>query len=398
MAWNEPGGDKNPWGNRPNGNRPGGNNDGPPDLDEVLNNLKEKFFGGNKGKGSSGGGSGGGSNAGYAPIVLVLLVGFLILAISKSFYTNQEPERGVVLRFGKHVATTGSGLHFKIPWVDTVEKVDVRAIEKKDYSALMLTKDENIVKVELGLQYRVGEQPDDAYRYLFSTRDADLVLQQAARAAIRQVVGEADMDFVLKEGREQIASRTKDILQKLLNDYETGLKLTTVNLQDAQPPDQVQAAFDDAIKAREDKQRKINEAEQHSNRVLPEARGQAARQLQEADAYRESLIAQAEGEAQRFTALLTEYKKAPRVTRDRLYLETVEEALGSVSKVIVDGGGSNNLMYLPLDKLMENQQNVAPDTRSGNGNVQSMDRRAPTQNTKPDINSRSRSRTRDARR
>ncbi len=234
----------------------------------------------------------------------------------------------------------------------------------------MLTQDENIVNVQLAVQYQV----EDPRKYLFNVREPDGVLKQAAESAIREVIGTSKMDFVLKEGRAEVVSRTKTLMQKVLDAYESGLRVSDVNLQDAQPPEEVQGAFSDAIKAREDKERLKNEAEAYANDVIPRARGTAARRLQEATAYKESLVARATGEASRFTQLLTEYRKAPEVTRKRLYLETMESVLGNTNKVVVDSKGANNLMYLPLDQIMKKRTNVqasdsqpSPSSDSGSG-------------------------------
>jgi len=230
--------------------------------------------------------------------------------------------------------------------------------------ALMLTEDENIVNIQLAVQYQVS----DPRQYLFDVRDPDGVLKQVAESAIREVIGKSEMDFVLKEGRAQVVADIKSLMQKTLNSYKAGLLVSDVNLQDAQPPEEVQAAFSDAIKAREDKERLKNEAEAYSNDVIPRARGAAARQIQEADGYKESLIAKAEGEASRFTQLLSEYKKAPEVTRKRLYLETMESVLGKSSKVLVDSKNANNLMYLPIDQLLKQSSAVRRfSAEAGNG-------------------------------
>ena len=212
----------------------------------------------------------------------------------------------------------------------------------------MLTRDENIVDVRFAIQYKIKSAND----YLFNIADPDTTLREATESAVREIVGKSNMDFILKEGRSDIVLRVESLIQEILDRYETGLNLISVNMQDAQPPEQVQHAFDDAVKAREDRERLINEAEAYSNDILPRARGAAARMVEEANAYKEQVVAQAEGEAQRFENILVEYKKAPEVTRQRLYLETVEQVMSNTSKVMVDVDGGNNLMYLPLDKMM----------------------------------------------
>lgn len=366
MAWNEPGGskDKDPWGNR------GKEQGGPPDLDDVVKKMKQKLGGAFGGKGGKGAGSGsgspisGGGAGGIGVLVLVLAGAWLVYDM---VHIVQPAERGVVLRFGKLVDTMQPGLNFRLPRpIESVVIVNVdqnrdvlvgyraSAGERGAKSAtvpteaLMLTRDENIVDVRFAIQYNIKSASD----YIFNVKDPDLTLREAAESAIREIVGKSDMDFVLKEGRSDIVDRVKVLLQKTLDTYNAGLTIISVNMQDAQPPTQVQHAFDDAVKAREDQQRVINEAEAYSNDVLPKARGAAARAIEEASAYKEQVVAQAQGEAQRFESILAEYKKAPEVTRQRLYLETMEQVLSSSTKVMVDVKGGNNIMYLPLDKMM----------------------------------------------
>jgi len=358
MAWNEPGGgnNKDPWGGR--------GDQGPPDLDEVVRKMQDKLgglFGGRRG----GGGGGGGARAGFTGFGLVAGI-VLVVWLFSGIYIVDAGKRGVVLRFGAFTEATMPGPHWHIPYpVEQVEIVDVeqrRFIEVGYRSggggqsavtvpreALMLTQDETIVNIQLAVQYQV----DDPRLYLFNVRDPDAVLKQTAESALREVVGKSKMDFVLQEGRAEVVNRTKTLMQEILNAYNSGLLVSDVNLQDAQPPEEVQGAFSDAIKAREDKERLKNEAEAYANEVIPKARGTAARQVQEAEGYRDSLIAKAEGEASRFTKLLSEYKKAPEVTRKRLYLETMESVMGRTGKVVVDSQGTGNLMYLPLDELLK---------------------------------------------
>lgn len=357
MAWNEPGGNnKDPWGNR--------GDQGPPDLDEVVRKMQSKLggiFGGRRG--GAGGKGGGPSFAGFG---LILLIGLVVWLFS-GIYIVDAGKQGVVLRFGKFTEATLPGPHWHIPYpVEQVEIVDVeqRRFVELGYrsagggqsavvvprEALMLTQDENIVNIQLAVQYQVS----DAREFLFNVRDPQSVLKQTAESAIREVVGKSEMDFILKEGRAEVASKTKTFMQTILDEFKSGLLISDVNLQDAQPPDEVQGAFSDAIKAREDKQRLINEAEAYANEVVPKARGAAARQMQEAEAYKQAVVAKAEGEASRFKALLVEYKKAPDVTRKRLYIDTIESVLASSNKVMVDAKSNNSLMYLPIDKLLEN--------------------------------------------
>lgn len=352
MGWNEPG-NNDPWsGNGQNGGgrKPSGQQ-GPPDLDEALRKLQEQLAGmfGGGGKKSSGGNKTGGSGFGGLLALLLLLV--LGAAAVSSVHIIEPAERGVVMRFGRYVDTLPPGLSVRMPWpVDQVIHVDVDQVRRFDYEGTMLTRDENIVDIKLAVQYKVA----DPYAYLFSVREPEKTMSDATASAIREVVGQSAMDFVIKDGRSELAENATVLLQEVLDSYKTGLIVAAVNLADAQAPAAVQDAFEDAIKAREDGQRLKNEGEAYSNDVIPRARGAAARKLEEANAYRESVIARAEGESERFTKLLAEYKKAPAVTRDRLYIETMEAVLGDTSKVMVDTAGDGSpLMYVPLDKLMK---------------------------------------------
>jgi len=341
MAWNEPGGngDKDPWGG---GNR--GNNQGPPDLDEILANLQKKFSGlfGGKGGGSKSSNSGAGIGIGLVAIIIVTLLA------ATGFYKIEEAESGVVLRFGKHVETTDKGLHWRFPLIETIEKVNVAERRQVPYKATVLTQDENIIDLQGSLQYKIN----NAEKYLFNVRNPEISLSHAIESAIRLSVGQSKMDFIITEGRNEIAFRIQNTVQEIVDQYETGISIIEVNIQEVSPPGPVKQAFQDVIQAREDKQRSINEAEAYRNEVLPKARGAAARILEEADAYEKEVVAKAEGEAERFTKLLKEYNKAPGITRDRLYLDMMESVLNKSSKVMVDVKGGNNLLYLPLDKLM----------------------------------------------
>ncbi len=373
MAWNEPGGDKDrdPW-------RSGDNDKGPPDLDEIVCNLQEKFgglFGGRSrrpsrgnGNGSDGGGSGGGGGqlprrfAGFGiNFLLVIAVAAWVLS---GIYIIDEGKRGVVLRFGKFLETTQPGPHWRPRFIDEVEVVDVEARRFVEIGyrsggrqggggtvlreSLMLTEDENIVDLQLAVQYQVS----DARDFLFNVRDPVETLFSVSESAIREVVGKDKMDFVLTEGRSEVVAETKTEIQKTLDIYQTGIVVTNVNLRDAQPPEEVQASFEDAIKAREDEQRLKNEAEAYANEVVPKARGEAARILEESVAYRDQVIAAAEGEASRFTQVLAEYEKAPEVTRERLYIESLESVLSNSTKIMLDVDSGNNLMVLPLEQLL----------------------------------------------
>ncbi len=338
MAWNEPGnGKKDPWNN---------GQDQPPDLDEVFRNLKgrmSRMFGGS--------GGGGGSSSPFGPVLWIAILLLAVFAVIDSFHIIDEPERGVVMRFGKHVKTLEPGLGFTFPRpIDNVETVDVEEVRSDVIRNDMLTRDENIVEVDLAVQYRVKNASD----FLFQVRDPEQTLSQATESALRQVVGDSDMDYVLLEGRTEIVQQIRTLLQEMLDRYETGLELTAVNLQDVRPPNAVKAAFDDAIQAREDRERVQNLAEAYSNEVIPRAEGQVARIIQEAEGYRDAKIARAEGEADRFSLLRSEYQRAPEVTRQRLYLETMEEIMGQSPKVLMDVNQGNNVMYLPLDEIVRN--------------------------------------------
>lgn len=341
MAWNEPPGgnhDKDPWGNPKRGN------DGPPDLDEVFKKLNEKIgglFGGGKG------GSGGSSDTNSGGIIALVVLLLVVWAGYNSVYTVDERERGVVLRLGKFNAIADPGLRFKIPFIDQVEKVVVTDIREFSDKSRMLTKDQNIVEVSYNVQWQAANARD----YALNVRDASRVLEHASESALRHVVGSSLMRQVTTSRRSQLAAEMKVRLQDLLDSYGTGVVVSQVNFADARPPQEVQAAYDDVIKAEADETRYKNEAESYSNQIVPEARGLAQRQIEEANAYKEEVIAKAKGDAERFNRLYTEYRKAPEVTRQRLYLETIAKLYANSSKVLVDVENGNNMMYLPLDQL-----------------------------------------------
>lgn len=337
MAWNEPGGgNKDPWGGR--------GDQGPPDLDELVRKMKTKFsglFGARPRKPGSGLPNMGGVGA----LIAVAVVLWLVYDMT---YVIEPAQRGVVTRFGAYVDTLQPGPNIRFPRpIERVYKIDVDQVRSVPHKAQMLTKDENIVEVKLAVQYKVK----DARAYLFNVRDPDFSLMQAVQSALREVVGKSAMEYVITDGRDAIAVSTQQLTQHILDKYRTGLQVVKVNLQDANPPEQVKDAFDDAIKAREDEQRLKNEAEAYANEVIPKARGGAARQLEDADAYRAQVIAEAQGNADRFTALLGAYEKAPQVTRERMYLDAMESVLSRTSKVIIDTKSDRNMLYLPLDKL-----------------------------------------------
>lgn len=354
MGWNDPDGDdKDPWGRR-------SRDDGPPDLDEVVKRMQDKLgglFGGGRGSGGTGSGGGFGS-----PLLWFGIVALAVLAlIYESAHIIEPAERGVVLRFGKYVATLEPGLNFRLPRpIEYVITVDVDQVRSLSHKATMLTKDENIVDIELAVQYKVKNVTD----YLFKARDPDMTVRQATETSVREVIGTSNMDFVLTAGRSDIQSSTKTLIQEILDNYGTGLIVDSVNMQPAKPPEAVKAAFDDAIKAREDQQRLINEAKAYRNEVLPKARGASARIVEEATAYKEQVVARADGDASRFRQLLVEYEKAPAITRERLYIEAVEDVLSRSPKVFVDSESGGNLMYLPLDKLMDRAGLDTPTRRS----------------------------------
>lgn len=340
MAWNDPdGNDRDPWGNRRG-------DQGPPDLDEVVRRMQEKLGGLFGGRGGGGGG-GSGENAAVWVVVGILLVALLGWQM---VYRIDPAEVGVVMRFGKYVTTLQPGPHIRLPPpIEEVKKVNVERIQTLTADAAMLTGDENIVEVELAVQYRVR----DAQKYLFLIADPDVSVQRVTESAIRDIIGQSTLDFVITEGRAEIAVGAQELIQQILDNYNSGIEISSVNMQPAKPPEEVKAAFDDAIKAREDEQRKINEAEAYRNEIVERAAGEAARIRLDAEGYKQRVIAQADGEANRFTQLLTEYEQAPEVTRKRLYLETLEGVMSDSTKVIMDNKGGSSLMYLPIDKLIE---------------------------------------------
>ncbi|WP_295388681.1 FtsH protease activity modulator HflK [uncultured Thiodictyon sp.] len=356
MAWNEPGGgNKDPWSGKNGGDQ------GPPDLDEVVRKLQEKLgglFGGNKPGGPTGGGGLNlpGASLGARGVGLVIAV-LVLIWLATGIYIVGPAERGVVLRFGKYLDTTDPGPHWIIPFpIETVEKVNVDEVSTFSHEAAMLTKDENIVDVELTIQSLI----QDPAQYLFQDQNPGRSLKDATETVVRKTIGGSKLDFILTDGRESIETTIIGRVQELMDLYKTGLKVTSVNMQPAKPPEQVKEAFDDAIKAREDKQRSENQAEAYSNQILPQARGEAARITADAKAYRDKVIAESQGEAARFTSVLTAYQKAPGVTRERLYLDTMEQVFSGTNKVLLDvKKGGNSLLYLPLDQLMKQRQDAA---------------------------------------
>ena len=338
----------------------GQNNDGPPDLEELWRRFNKRIGS----FGQKGNGSGGDNNSsGRLPPIgggIVIVIALLLWAAS-GIYIVDASERGVVFQFGRYLETTQPGPHWHIPWPvgskEIVNVSEVRTIEvgyrnnarnKVPNEALMLTDDENIVDLQFAVQY-VRTNPED---YLFYNRDPDQAVKQMAESAIREIVGKSKMDFVLQEGREELAINARDLMQSVLDRYQTGITVSQVTMQNAQPPDQVQAAFDDAVKAKQDQERQKNEGQAYYNDVVPKAQGAAARLSQEAEAYRGRVIAAAEGEASRFESVLNEYSKAPKVTRERMYLDTMQSIFTNATKVFIDQKDNSNLLFLPLDKLI----------------------------------------------
>ena len=358
MAWNEESDnkqDKDPWGK--NGNQ------GPPDLDEIVKKMQKGIGGifGNKP-----------TRKGDAPvfpflIAIILLVAWLIFDMT---YLIDQQQKGVVLRFGKHVSTLDPGLNIRLPRpIEVVKKVNVGQVRSITHKASMLTQDENIVDVEVAVQWRIGSATD----FLFNVFEPFPTLRQVTESAVREVIGKSELDFVLTEGRSEIAQKIQILIQDVLDDYESGIYISSVEMQPAKPPEEVKAAFDDAIKAREDEQRLVNEAEAYRNDIIPKARGSAARLREESNGYKARVIAKAEGEASRFEQLLTEYKRAPRVTRERLYLDAIESVFSNTNKVLIDNDNGNSLMYLPIDRLIEKgvKQKSNTDSKFGTLDKQS---------------------------
>lgn len=341
MAWNEPPRGEDPW-------KKGNGRNQPPDIDEVVKNLQKQLKGLFGGGGSSGNKSSGGQGSfGFG---MLLVIALAVWAFS-GFYKIDEAERGLVLRLGEYTKTTLPGLHWRPRGIDTVEIINVTNLRSSNYQQSMLTADENIVELSITVQYRIA----DAQAFVFNVRDPELTLQEISESAIREIVGQRLLDFVLGEGRDEIAQQTRELAQATLDAYGTGIEVYVVNLLDAQPPNPVQPAFADAIKAREDEERLKLEAEAYANDRLPRARGAAQRRLAEAEAYRSRVVADAQGDTARFLQLLGEYEKEPAVTRQRLYLETMEDVYGNTNKVILDADGNGSLMYLPIDKLIQQQ-------------------------------------------
>lgn len=369
------------------------NNDGPPDLDELVKDLKSKVNNvfklkpkdTNNGNGSQPPSDNSGDSRIIKPLPIVIVI-FLVW-LATGFYIVDQGSRGVVLTFGENTAITLPGPRWHIPYpIETVEIVNqeqVRTIEvgyrslgegatQQLKESLMLTGDENIIDLQFAVQYNLKSVED----FLFNNRSVEGSVRGAAETAIREVVGKSDMDFVLYEGREEIAIKTKSLMQSILDLYQTGINITSVTMQNAQPPQQVQAAFDDAVKAKQDLERQKNEGQAYANDIVPKARGTASRLTAEANGYKISIENEALGNASRFDQILAEYIRAPEVTKKRLFLETQEQIMSTVSKIIIDQKGSNSLLYLPLDKIIQN---------SSRNNNEAVDPSQASSQTNPDV-------------
>ncbi|QID18576.1 FtsH protease activity modulator HflK [Nitrogeniibacter mangrovi] len=381
------------WGNQGNDPDRDGPKDGPPDLDDLWRDVNRRLGGlfGRRGGGNGDGGQGGPGMPNLSPKqfsggigVLVVLV--LAVWAASGFYIVDANQRGVVLRFGEYAETTEPGLQWRMPYpIETHELVDVAGVRTVEVGyrnaernkvlreALMLTDDENIVDIQFAAQW-VVKSPEE---YLFNNRTPDEAVKQAAETAMREVVGRSRMNFVLYEGREEVAQRAKDLMQSILDRYKTGIEISQLTMRNAQPPEQVQAAFDDAVKAGQDKARQKNEGQAYANDVIPKARGTASRLTQEADAYAARVVANAEGEASRFTQVLAEYRKAPKVTRERMYLDAMQDIYTNTTKVLVDTQRNGNLLFMPLDKLIQaaggHASSVSSATHPATGSSQSSD-------------------------
>jgi membrane protease subunit HflK len=376
MAWNEPGGGnqdgKDPWGNR--------DDQGPPDLDEAFRKLQKSLsdmFGGKR----SGGGGGASAAKLSGGMLGLLLVALLIVWAATGVYTVDQQERGVVLRFGEaQEEIVLPGLHWNPPLIDKVLIANVTQVRSLPANSDMLTEDENIVKVSMTVQYVIS----DVKKYLLQVRSPDESLFQSTESALRHEVGSALMNDVLTEGRALLGDQVKIRIQSYMERYGTGIEVTQVNIDETAPPDAVRAAFDDVIKAREDEVRVRNEADAFANQIIPEARGEAQRMMEEADGYKQRVVSEARGEAARFNKLYAEYKLAPDVTRERIYLDTLESVMSNSTKIMIDVEGGNNLLYLPLDKLMGNMNDN--QSRSSGSNINSTQVQEPRPNSRRDRN------------
>jgi membrane protease subunit HflK len=373
MAWNEPGkDDKDPWKNK------GGKNQGPPDLDDLLKDLGNKVSGIFGGKTSN---EGSGKSFSSIGIGLAVIAAILVYAFS-GFYTIKEAEKGIVLRFGQSAGLVEPGLRWKWTFIDRIIPVDIQTTRDLPAAGFMLTEDENVVRVEMQIQYRVV----DPRNYIFSVTNADDSLSQSLDSALRFVIGHSKMDDILTSGREQVRQDVWKELDKIIAPYNLGLVVVDVNFKDARPPEEVKDAFDDAIAAQEDEVRFLREAEAYAKGIEPRARGRVKRLEQEAIAYQQQTILDAEGEVAKFNKLLPEYLAAREVTRQRMYISTMEKVYSNTSKVMVDVEGGNNMMYLPLDKIMQSQSS---NQRMMPQNMPSVNQQSTTNNSAPAISGRS---------
>ncbi|MGJ8662809.1 MAG: FtsH protease activity modulator HflK [Marinicella sp.] len=346
MPWNEPG-NQNSGGKKPNNNRPGG--DKPPEFDQILSDLIKSI----KRTFGMSGSSGGNTKQNQFP-VLLLLIALIGMALWSAVYKIEQAERGVVLVFGKYSHTMQPGLRFTLPRpFATVYKVNVDTIRQENNSGQMLTEDKNLIEIDYSIQYRIDEEKVNDY--LFSVASPQNTVKQVAESVMRQVAGTSTLDHIINENRNAVNQQAIAEIQNMLNDYKTGIQIRQVNITEVHPPINVKEAFDDVVKAREDHKTFINQANQYAKGRIPEAEGKVLKIIQEAEAYKESIIAEAKGKADRFDLLRTQYELAPDVTRQRLYLETMEIVLGDTSKVVMDQEAGNSMMYLPLDQLMKNQ-------------------------------------------
>lgn len=369
MAWNEPGGGGNqhdPWsgggrgGGSGGGGNGGGNDNKPPDLDEALKKFQDKLNGmlggrGGKKKGGSGGKGGGGKPRNAFTLPGLLIVVALAIWAASGFYLVDQSERGVVLRFGKFQEVVTPGLQWNPPLIDEVRMVNVTRVRSLTQTQSMLTRDENIVEVEISAQYQVADPRD----FMLNVRNPQLSIENALDSALRHVVGGTDMIDILTSGREILGSSVASRLQTYQDNYGTGIRLQTINIESTSAPDQVIDAFDDVIRAREDRQRTINQGMAYANAIIPEAQGQAQRLVEQGQGYRESVVAEARGQANRFTALLDQYEGTPSIMRERLYLDAISEVFGNTPKVMVDVADDAPLMYLPLDKMGQGSAGAA---------------------------------------
>jgi len=357
MGWNEPPDgkkDKDPWGNR-------GNNDGPPDLNEIINKMQKGLggmFGSRPNRIDN--------NNSMFPFVIGIILLIVWLAYDVTYFIDEQ-ERGAVLRFGAHVETLQPGINFRLPRpIENVIVRNVGRVQRLTHRATMLTQDENIVDLEVAVKWKIK---DDLSAFLFNVNDPIATLQQVTESVVREVIGKSKLDYVLTDGRSEVAQKQRDLIIHVLDEqYKAGIYVESVEMLSIKPPEQVKAAFDEAIKAREDEQRYVNEAKAYQNEVIPVARGGAARLREESNGYKARVISKAEGEASRFEQLLTEYQRAPEVTRERLYIDAIESVFSNSNKVFIDNDNGNSLMYLPIDKLIEQRKNNNSNSSATNFN------------------------------